>query len=296
MDCSGRTDETAITRSISTILEEDGTKAIADTRLTFAPGFSINPSLAWNGAEFIAVWQDERNGAFDIFGQRIGVDGSPIGDNVSMTDQSGLGNESPSVAVGLNGIGVVWSFGDASSHEIVFQIFDQNLQPSTATPSPIDLTDGSTEAVFPTLVYNKGKNGKGGTYVAAWYDRTASPKAIYGVQIGEDGQVQPTKQLTNPGTFRSRYPFLKPLGDRLLLVYSDDRDQNDGYELYTRMIDASLNPLSPEARLTSAPKDSILPVTAFGPSGDVGVLFRDDRVNGDHHIFFTHLGCVTKVN
>jgi hypothetical protein len=59
------------------------------------------------------------------------------------------------------------------------------------------------------------------------------------------------------------------------------------------MVSAGLDPIGPEQRLTFAPEDSVSPVAAFGPGGDVGVLFRDDRQNGEHHIFFTRLGCVT---
>ena len=102
--------------------------------------------------------------------------------------------------------------------------------------------------------------------------------------------------MTAPGAARSRYPSLLPLGDRALVVYSDDRDANSGYELYSRMFDRELSPIGSEMRLTNAPFDSVYPVTAFGPEGEVAILFRDDRQGGAHHVWFTRLGCVTTPN
>jgi hypothetical protein len=270
-----------------TLLDRDGTKKHADTELTFASGFSVNPALSWNGNEFLIVWQDDRFGPFDLFGQRVSVDGAPIGSNVQLTtgNLGGLGNEAPSVAAGLKTVGVTWTLGDATSHIIQFQTFSVDLT-QTVSP-PVTLTDGSTSAVFPSVVWNKDR------YVVSWYDKTAKPKAAYAAVVGEDGALLvPARPITSPGAFRSRYPFLRPLGDRLLVVYSDDRDQNDGYEIYSRMISANLDPLGSELRITNAARDSVFPTATFGPDGQVAILFRDDREQGQHNVYLTRLGCI----
>ena len=63
-------------------------------------------------------------------------------------------------------------------------------------------------------------------------------------------------------------------------------------EVPSRKRDRFFGNVSAERRLTTAAFDSIYPIPAFGPKGDVGVLFRDDRLNGTQHVFFTRLGCV----
>lgn len=269
------------------LLDQDGSKVQGgDRRISNARGFSVNVSLTWNGSEFILVWQDERYGFFDLFAQRIDVDGNLIGDNVQLTNaSSGFENEAPVVAAGTGSVGVAWSSGDASTRRIHFQTFTTELEPLS---TPVTLVGGGSGAVYPTVVWN------GDRYVVAWYDKLASPKAIYAATVSEDGVVlTPPRPISNPGPFRSRYPFLLPLGDRLLAIYSDDRDQNDGYELYAVMVSSALDPLSAEQRLTFAARDSISPIAAFGPNGDVGIIFRDDREGGEHHVFFTRLACVT---
>ncbi len=272
------------------ILGEDGKKKFADIKLTEAPGFSVNTALAWNKNEFIVVWQDDRNNIFDLYAQRVSPDAVPIGGNIQLTTatETGLGNESPSIAVGAKGVGISWFVGDALNKLVQFQVFSPDLS-STLTP-PIQLTDGSTKTRGPTVVWNQDR------YVISWFDIDAASKAIYATAVDENGVIiVPTKAISNPGPFRSRYPYLRPLGDRLLAVYSDDRDQNDGYELYSRMISSGLEPIGPEQRLTNAPKDSIYPIPAFGPEGNVGILFRDDR-QLEQDVWFTRLGCVTSPN
>ncbi|HKQ70662.1 MAG TPA: hypothetical protein VJT73_15055, partial [Polyangiaceae bacterium] len=89
----------------------------------------------------------------------------------------------------------------------------------------------------------------------------------------------------------ARYPTLVPYGDRALLVWSDDRDNNLGYELYAKTIDQKLQQLSPDSRLTRAVGDSIDPIASLGPSGSVGIMFGDDR-DGTGQVYFTRLECV----
>ncbi len=262
-----------------------GAKQQADVRLTFDAGFSVNPALAWNNVEFLVAWQDDSLGAFDVFAERVDASGTALTGNLQLTHAEGaFDNESPVLAPGLKGVGVAWSFGD-SLHEIVdFQVWSPDL--STPITPALHVTDGSTQAVYPAVVWNRDR------YVVAWYDETATPAAIYAAAFLEDGTLLiPPVAITDPGPFHSRYPFLKALGDRLLVVYSDDRDQNDGYEIYERTVLADLTPLSAETRVTFAPRDSVFPLAAFGHLGDFGVQFRDDREGGQQNVYFTTLTC-----
>ena len=268
-----------------TLLDRLGAKMIPDVRLTHDGWFSINPDMTWDGTNFILAWQDDRYGLFQILAQLVDVNGVPLGDNVSLTQQGAMDDESPSIAAGIDGFGMAFTNGVAGFHLVRFGIFDlTTLQPKGDI---IQLTDGSTESVYPVVEWNRDH------YIVAWFDRTGPTKAIFGTTLSADGTIiVPPTALTSPGTFNSRYPHIKALGDRSLLLYADDRDQNNGYELYARMFAPDLSPMGSEQRLTNAPYDSIWPIAAFGPNGDLGVLFRDDRLNGAHHVWFTRLGCV----
>ena len=272
-----------------TTLDPSGRKEIADRQITFNDSFSVNPVIAWNNAQFVVAWQDDRNGPFDVFVQFVNADGSFSGPNMQVTQAvqtqlATLDNESPSIAPGIGGIGMAWSFGDSLQEQVDFQVFTPDFK--TPVSQPIAVTNGSTEAVYPMVVWNMDR------YIVAWYDNTADPKAIYAASYSATGElITPVTAITSPGAFQSRYPFLRALGDRILVVYADDRDQNDGYEIYTRMIYPNLTPLLGELRVTDAPGDSVHPYAAFGPDGNFGILFRDDREAGQQNVFFTSLTC-----
>jgi hypothetical protein len=269
-----------------TILKPDGGKAYPDTRLSFAPNFSVNVDLTWNGSEFIVSWQDRRNGLFEVMAQRVSIESVPVGDNVTLSNPGGFDDEAPSLASGESTLGLAFVNGNAGQQVIRFRTVEQStLEPRSDI---VNLSDNSSQTVFPQVVWNEDR------YLISWYDRSGPVKAIFAATVSEEGEIiTPATALTSPGVNRSRHPSLLPLGDRFLVVYADDRDQNNGYELYSRMLSTDLQPLSPEQRLTNAPFDSHSPVATFGPDGNVGILFEDERDNGADHVWFTRLGCVT---
>jgi hypothetical protein len=260
----------------------DGSKLYADRRVTSSVGFSVGPSLAWTGTEFIAVFQDDgpSGQAYnEIFGQRIGLDATLSGNAVPI-GRSGYNQEDAVVAVGAHTIGVAWMGGGASLRRIQAAVLGADL---TVKKGPIQLTGATQEGVSPSIVY--GQLG----YTVAFYDPDGK-LPIQGAVIDEQGAVVvPTKPLAKtPG--HTRYPTLLSYGDRTVLVYSDDKEKNAGYELYAQILGPRLDPLAGEMRLTTAPGDSVGPVAAFGPAGDVGVVFRDDR-DGTPEVYFTRLSC-----
>ncbi len=275
-----------------TILDGKGNKVHADQIVSLKGGtggqFSIYPDLGWTGTHFLAVWQDDRNDPDnpDVYGQVLDEDGNLVGNNVRMTNAAadGFPNESPVITAASTGVGVAWGRGPATTHFVMFQRYNFDLSPMG---DPISLTDGTKGAVYPAISLNKDR------FIVSWFERDGSPPAIFAAAIGLDGTLLiPRKQITNPPAgAHSRYPSLRSLGSRSLLVYSDDRDQNSGYELYDRIFDDNLDPVTAETRITTAPGDSIYPHVTIGNNGDMGVLFRDDRL-GEQHVFFTHLTCV----
>ncbi len=264
------------------LLDPSGAKmAPGDERITVSSGFSIYPSLVWTGSEFDLVWQEEvGGGTFTIEGQRIALDGRLIGDIVKLTP--GKSNEQgPALAAGRKELGLTWVRGDATTHGVLFQPLDFTLSPKA---EPTILTSGGLQGAGPDIVFNRT------SYVVSFFDPRAGKRTVYGTVVGGDGSiiVPPTDIAVSPG--ESRDSALIPLGDRVLFVYADDRDNNQGYELYTRTLWADLTSLGPPARVTAAPGDSIAPRAAFAPDGTVLVIFRDDRGLAPA-VFETGLAC-----
>jgi hypothetical protein len=264
------------------LLDKDGKKlAPGDERITVKPGFSIYPSLTWTGKEFVLVWQDEiTNDRFTIQGQRIDLDGRLLGDIEILTPE-GIGDQGPTIAAGRRELGLVWVRGDATDHRVMFQPLTFALKPKAPA---IDLTPGALQGISPQLVFNRT------SYVTSFWDPRTGKRAVYGAVVSGDGNViVPATNITLDAG-QSRDPSLLALGDRVLFLWADDRDQNSGFELYARTLWADLGSLGPPVRVTQAIGDSIEPRSAFATDGTVLVVFRDDRGSAPA-VFETGLAC-----
>jgi len=283
-----------------TLSSSDGEKTGPDVRIhTAFAHLNSPPVTVFTGNEFVVTWAHREGSSgvldFHVYAQRVDRDGNLVGPKTiisllpgddpwskegTVTDDS----EAPQVAVGRHGLGFVWVRTRMARPAILFRSFDFELQP--LMDEPVVLTPTDSFGGFPTIAYDDASE----THLVAWHDPNATPHAIYGAAVAEDGTVViPTKPITESPR-HSRYPSLVPLGDRTLLVFSDTKDQNQGYELYMKTLDADLTPVGPEIRLTDAPGDSVLPVTSFGPNGDIGILYRDNR-SGQHHVYLSRLVC-----
>ncbi len=263
----------------------DGKKLGPDRQLSNADGFSVSPSLAWNGTRFLSVWQDDRSGVFVVFARAFGLDGQPVGDEeiaLAAGDDSGFASEAPAVAATSLGFGVVYRYGTTSQSQIRFVPVDAQLQPK----QEVVLIDGANY-IEPSIVANGASQ-----FVITWGQKL--PFKVFAAVVDFNGQiiVKPT-ELDASSTDPVRGAIPVALGDRLLVAYS--RQFDDGYDLFTRTFDLSMAPLSPPQRLTQRPGDDFAQSLVFGPSGDVGVLFNGKRAIGGTSLhnaaYFTRLQC-----
>jgi hypothetical protein len=264
------------------MFDRDGRKMQpGEVSLVSSQVFSINASLVWTGAEFVAVWQEGQGDtqSFEVIGQRIDINGVPLDEGVKLTKGGG---ESPSLVAGQPGLGLTYGHTSTNNtREVWFQPLDFTLK---ATGAPV-LISSQGEPSYAQVQWNAPN------FAVVWTDTSGQSK-VWGALVDGKGTVTvPAKPITDSPR-SARDPALIPLGDRFLLVYADSRDGNGGFELYSRMLDAKLGPGSfgSPARITRRPGDSTNPIADLGINGDVAVLFRDDR-DSSPQTFFTRLVC-----
>jgi hypothetical protein len=267
-------------------LNTRGEKLGPDLRITNASGFSLRPSLleipAARGEEYRLVWEDERDGDFGrIYGQRLDGTGQPVQGNVELTPL-GIDPSSPILVAGRERLGLLFNLAAVDGRALGFISFDLDF----GDPTPI----WSPDAVSPdgaSIVAN------GGRFVVAWHtvkaDSAPGPQILASV-ISETGEllVGP-KSVTEPAEF-VRYHSLLPLGDRLLLLWSQWTTGH--YQIYSRELSSDLEPLTDARLITASSLEAYAPLAAFGPQGEIGVMFTG-RVAGSNQpqVFFTSLSC-----
>jgi hypothetical protein len=132
----------------------------------------------------------------------------------------------------------------------------------------------------------------GDRYVVAWETRDTAPgNAIWGATVNERGNIQNAARPLTYGTAFARSPSLISLGDRVLLVWSEF--ENGHYQLYSKILSSELDEILPPKRITSGTGDSLEPSVAFGPNGDVGILF-ERRAQQGWQVYFQRLVCSVK--
>jgi hypothetical protein len=263
-----------------------GEKLGPDLRVSVAPGFSLRPSLlelqTATASEYRLAWEDERDGGGGrIYGQLFDGAGAMAGGNVELTPL-GLDPSSPILVAGTTRIGLLFNLAALQGRGLGFRSFDFSL----GAGSEIVRLDASNPDAA-SLTAN------GGSFIVAWHvvQPDSRPGAqIWGSVIGETGDViVPTKALTEPAQF-ARYHSLVPLGDRVILFWSEWRDS--AYAIYSRELTPALDPLGDARLVTPANEEAYAPLATFGPQGEIGVLFTGRLASmGQPQVFFTSISC-----
>jgi hypothetical protein len=261
-------------------LDAGGKKLSADLRVTNAPKFSLRPDIVWDGAEYIVVWSDTREGEASglILGQRIDADGKLVGGNVRLTPDD-ADADGPRLAKGETELGLVFNRAGPGGRELAFRTLSPDLK-KLGNPVTIGSAGADSSAV----------EWSGDRYVVVWDKLQSSPgPSILGAAVSRNGTVLVPERAVTSGASFARSQALLPLGDRLLLVWADKT--SGPYALRSKMITSDLVELTAPRLVTSSSSDSLNPEVAFGPTGVVGIAFEDRRT-GAFQVYSTHLDCV----
>lgn len=269
-----------------------GHKLGPNQRVTNAPSFSKNASIQWNQSEFVLVWDDRRRersvigDRADIFVQRVAPDGALLGANEPLVADSAV-NENPVLAMGAERIGVAYTVSPATgtgSALAGFRVLDAAALTVVGTqPEPF-----GSDVDTPTVYF------VGNRFVVLWaiYPNEGSPAdAIWGAAFDLDGRLLLSPRPVTSGARFARFQEALSLGDRLLVMWSDDHDTTNGrFEIYWEILGSDLSVREPRQRLTFSAGDSVGAALAIGPGGKIGVVFNG-WAEGSRQVYFTTLEC-----
>jgi MYXO-CTERM domain-containing protein len=131
-------------------------------------GMQTSPAVASSGTGYLAVWADDRGGDIDVYGARVGQDGTVL-DNLGIPIALALNaQQSPAVAFDGTNYLVVWSDGRRGSGT---DIFGARVSPagSVLDPSGLGLSTSSTFALLmsaPAIAFD------GTNYLIVWDEKT----------------------------------------------------------------------------------------------------------------------------
>ena len=236
----------AAERSDFMVNDDGGSSSQSDPRIAVGPDRG-----------FVITWVDRRGPTTDIYLQRYGSDGFPVGRNVVVNDEAPASYQfEPAIAVDQSGFySVIWRDYRNGSYpfgpDLYFQRYDAslstvgaNLQLTTELP---DSTKESPDVAFAPW-------GEG---VVVWADYRNRNWDIYGQIIDSDGSLVGSNFLVNDdtGTSAQHAPrvAIAPEG-WFVVTWYDNRAGND--DVYVQRFDPSGNALGVNTKANENPSDA----------------------------------------
>lgn len=214
----------------------------ADVRLTNNASNSQTPRIVISGTNLHAVWQDNRNGNYEVYYKRSTDNGANWEPDTRLTSNSSW-SLFPTTAVSDSGVYVLWMDDRDGNRETYFK---RSIDNGTTWSSDTRLSNDADWTWSPALAVSQD------TIHAVWYESDAGGnlgKDIHYVRSTSAGLTwDPPINLTNdPGV--SMGPAVGASGSTVHVTWEDNRDGN--YEVYyKRSTDNGVN-WEPDTRLTS---------------------------------------------
>lgn len=202
-----------------------GADDVLDAKV-FADQYEANftqryPDLAhFSNGTGLAVWEDQRNGDWDILAQVFNIDGAPSGINFEMlSDPTYQSQRQPKIAIdGSDHVALVWTEeGDAGVYAAVFNSNLIQLGP----PIRLDDAAGANAANLPAVA-----GLSDGGFVVVWED-IRSGANIYAQMLQLDGSLDGTNFRVNdssPSATRLAPAVTAGAAGSFAVVWEDARD------------------------------------------------------------------------
>jgi hypothetical protein len=192
---------------------------LIDTNVVYAYGPSIgnqwSVSIAFDGTNYLVVWQDDRNGSCDIYGTRIAQSGvvlDPVGIAISTAANDQL---EPSVAFDGTNYLVVWQDDRNGSCDI----YGTRVAQSGVVLDPVGIaiSTAADDQLRPSVAFD------GTNYLAVWQDHRNEPYKpdICGARVDTSGSILDSTAITvSTATYHLACPSIAFDGTRYLVVWS----------------------------------------------------------------------------
>jgi hypothetical protein len=263
----------------------------------------LSPAIAMDAdGNFVIVWEDTRNGNYDIYFQRYNNDGVTQGINIKANDDA-LNAIQESAAISMDGNGnfvIVWRDKRNGNYDIYFQMYNSN---GVGVGINTKANDDALNAIQESAAISMDGNGN---FVIVWRDNRNYNYDIYyqrydssGVAIGtnikanddagNESQHNPTISIDASGNF--------------VIAWMDARNEN-AWDIYYQRYNISGVKLGVNTKVNDDTVNSsqIFLNISMNGSGDLVLTWVDNR-NGDFDIYFQQYsftgiaqGVNTKVN
>jgi hypothetical protein len=231
------------------------------------------PSVAFDGTNYLVSWQDNRNGHSDIYGARVGQDGTvldPLGIAISMADSNQLCS---SIAFDGTNYLVVWHDKRNGSGFTRCDIYGARVSQDGTILDPAGIAIDTTTSykVYPSVAFD------GTNYLVSWQDDRNGTADIYGTRVTQDGVVLDSSGIAiSTAEYEQGSPAITWDGTNFLVSWTDMRNGLD-CDIYGARVNQDGVVLDPSGiAFSTASNHQYDPSVAFDGT-DYFVFWTDER-------------------
>jgi len=249
-----------------------------------APNDQDDPKVIGDGSGgAIIVWQDLRNGNFDIYAQRIDSMGTVqwTADGVAVCTSAN--DQTTPVISGDGASGAIIAWSDSRSGS-TFDIYAQRINAQGVaqwTPNGIPISAAGNNQLYPQIT----SDGAGGA-VISWNDfRNAADYDIYAQRVNSSGIVQWTTNgvpVSIAANDQASSNIVSDGAGGAIISWNDYRNGTD-YNIYAQRINGmgAIQWTVNGVAICTTKNDQTLPKSVSNKTGGAIIVWRDDRGGND---------------
>jgi hypothetical protein len=176
------------------------------------------PAVAWNGSEYLVVWEDDRSGPdVDIYGLRIAADGTVLDPIAIPISTAALAQEHPDVASDGASFFVVWDDYRAGTQRDIYgtRVGSDGV---VAFPAGIPIDTGTNQEWEPAV------GAGGGRFLVAWENGS---NAVEARVLDTDGTPVTASFFVSPSTGYDKQPRVAFGGGNFIVSFEGSARRYD---------------------------------------------------------------------
>jgi hypothetical protein len=216
-----------------------------------------NSSVAFDGTNYLAVWQDSRNGNDDIYAARISADGTLLDPTGIAISTAAGAQRLPKIAFGGANYVVVWQ--DLRGVDTDIYATRVNKAGTVLDPAGIALSTVAYDQRAPCVAFGATD------YLVVWSDgRSGTNDDIYATRVSKGGAVlDPAGIAVASAPSDESSPALASDGENYLVAWSQADDDSDQDIYAARVSAAGIVDDVPGIAIATAAGDQVTPAVAF---------------------------------
>ncbi|SEM33953.1 hypothetical protein SAMN05444354_11549 [Stigmatella aurantiaca] len=262
---------------------------IAGIPISTAINTQSYPAVAYNGTHFLVVWQDSRNGSYDIYGARVSSAGTVLDTSGIPISTATYSQYYPSVTHDGTNFLVVWDDIRGSNYDIYAARVNNAGSVLDLSGIPVSTATGSQR--YPAAAYN------GTNFLVVWQDtRSGTSSDIYGARISTTGTVlNPNGIMISNAVSDQQTPVVAYNGSDFLVIWQDTRS-GSSYDIYGARVSGTGVVRNPNGiPIATGTSNQRAPSVARGGT-DCFVVWTDDRMYEVYGARISNTGVLLETN